>query len=261
MEAKHSNEAALSSSKKSQPPKTEISRNRDFLLHLEAYLAKRDGIDKLLKISRYASKIILASSLLPDNQPLTNRLKSFESSVGISRKAFRLGKFIQDVNSLRFSSFTSRQDLIFSIIAYGGEGLYYFIEQFVWLGKSGLIDKKYLTNLQKISAWCEFIGYIGSISLKVKELRRIEEDEACLLASIEISILRGIGYMDEEGRLRKLREKKLMKRLSVIQDLADGLMALADIRDGKGKFSGPLFVSLAGLLSAIISTHKNWVSC
>ncbi|GLT45867.1 hypothetical protein SLA2020_196670 [Shorea laevis] len=60
--------------------------------------------------------------------------------------------------------------------------------------------------------------------------------------------------------MKKLREKKLMKTLSTVQDLADGLMALADIRHGKGSPSGQLLVSSAGLQSAIISTHKNWVS-
>ncbi|CAI9116688.1 OLC1v1017901C1 [Oldenlandia corymbosa var. corymbosa] len=245
----------------SQNPNPRITKDRDFLLHLEAYLAKRDGIDKLLKISRYASKIVLASSILPDSQSLPPRLKSFESSVGLSRKAFRLGKFVQDINALRASGFSSGQDVILSIIAYGGEGLYYFVEQFVWLAKAGLIDKKNLISLQKMSAWCEFIGYIGSISLKVKELRRIDEDEACLVETIKISEVREIGCGDELKRLKKLKEKKLLKRLSVVQDLADGLMALADIRDGKGRLSAPLLISSAGLLSAIISTHKNWISC
>ncbi|KAL8514623.1 hypothetical protein ACS0TY_013633 [Phlomoides rotata] len=240
-------------------PAKSSSQNKDFLTHLEVYLSKRDGVDKLLKISRYASKIIVASSLLP-HEPLISRLRSFESSVGISRKAFRLGKFVQDVNALRASDFT-HLNLALSLIAYGGEGLYYFIEQLVWLGKAGLIDKKHLHALQKWSAWCEFVGYFGSVSLKVIELRQFGEEERCLLASIDISVLRGIKCGEEQERLRKLREKKLMKRLSVVQDLADTLMALADIRDGRGRLSAPLFVSSAGLLSALISTHKNWVSC
>lgn len=129
------------------------------------------------------------------------------------------------------------------------------------VGKAGLIDKKHLSSLQKISAWCEFIGYFGSVCLKLKELRMIEEDEKCFLSTIEVSELREIGCDQELVRLKKLREKKLMKRLSVVQDLADGLMALADIRDGKGRLSRPILLSSAGLLSAIISTHKNWVSC
>ncbi|KAJ0024929.1 hypothetical protein Pint_08915 [Pistacia integerrima] len=248
-------------SQTSQNPIQPISTNRDFLNHLEAYLAKRDGVDKLLKISRYATKIILASSVLPETLTVTGRLKSFESSVGLSRKAFRLGKFIQDVNALRNSGIDSREDLVLSIIAYGGEGLYYFVEQFVWLAKSGLIDAKHSRNLQKISAWAEFIGYIGSISIKFKDLKKIMEDEACLASTIEIAIARGNRFREEEQRMKKLREKKLMKKLSVVQDLADGLMALADLRDGKGALSAPLFVASAGLLSAIISTHKNWVSC
>lgn len=136
MEGKQQIEAAVPvSSKSPNESGPKISNNRDFFLHLEAYLAKRNGVDKLLKISRYASKIILASSVLPENQPLFNRLNSFESSVGVSRKAFRLGKFVQDVNAFRFSTLASRQDLILAVIAYGGEGLYYFVEQFVWLGK------------------------------------------------------------------------------------------------------------------------------
>lgn len=258
-------------SKASTPPipasdsKTTIKPNpkpdRDFLNHLEAYLAKRDGVDKLLKISRYTTKIILASSALPETLTLTHRLKSFESSVGLSRKAFRLGKFVQDVNALRNSHLDSKEDLALSVIAYGGEGLYYFVEQFIWLAKSGLIDPKHYRNLQKISAWAEFVGYIGSISLKFRDLNRIREDEACLESSIGIAITRGIGYKEENERLRKVREKKLMKKLSIVQDLADGLMALADIGDGKGLLLGPLSVSCAGLLSALISTHKNWMSC
>ncbi|XP_062082677.1 peroxisomal membrane protein 11A [Humulus lupulus] len=245
-------------------PKTPIQskpKDRDFLNRLEVYLAKRDGVDKLLKISRYATKIILASSALPETLPITGRLKSFESSVGLSRKAFRLGKFVQDVNALRNSQFDSKQGLALSVIAYGGEGLYYFVEQFVWLAKSGLIDPKHSRNLQKLSAWAEFIGYLGSISLKLRDLNRIGEDEACLKSSIGIAIVRGIGYQDEKEKLKKIREKKLMKKVSIFQDLADGLMALADIRNGKGVLLGPLSVSCAGLLSAIVSTHKNWVSC
>ncbi|KZV20202.1 peroxisomal biogenesis factor 11 family protein [Dorcoceras hygrometricum] len=241
-------------------PVKPTSNNRDFLTHLEIYLAKRDGVDKLLKISRYTTKIILASSIFTQ-QPLVTRLKSFESSVGISRKAFRLGKFVQDVNALRSTCLTDRLDLFLSVIAYGGEGLYYFIEQFVWLGKAGLIDKRHLPALQKWSAWCEFVGYFGSVSLKVRELRTLDAEEKCLVSSLDLAMLRGIACEEEEGKLRKLRDKKVMKRLSVVQDFADGFMSLADSRDGRGMLSSPVLVSAAGLLSALISSHKNWVSC
>ncbi|KAL6012384.1 hypothetical protein ACLOJK_002871 [Asimina triloba] len=231
-------------------PAPPSSDGRDSLARLEAYLAKRDGVDKLLKISRYASKIILASSLLPQSHP---RLKSFESSVGLSRKAFRLGKFVQDVNALR--SATHRDSggrAALAVLAYGGEGVYYFLEQFVWLGKAGLIDGRRLPALQKISAWAELIGYVGSIALKAMDLGEISE---------EVGRLRCAGGVKEAEKLRLLREKELLKKLSILQDFADGLMAVADVRDAKGPLAGPLLLSSAGLLSALISTHKNWISC
>ncbi|KAK9677880.1 hypothetical protein RND81_11G173700 [Saponaria officinalis] len=244
------------------PPPAAPPQNRDVLIHLEAYLAKRDGVDKLLKISRYASKLILSTSLLPESLPLTRRLKSFESSVGVSRKAFRLGKFIQDVNSLnsilRSRSSISRPNLALAVLAYGGEGVYYFLEQFVWLSKSGLIDARYARRLQIFSAWAEFVGYIGSISLKFQDLTLLNRNLACLSATVEISIARGDNCDDDRVKLRVLKDKTLLKKMSIVQDLADAFMALADIRDG---LSSPLLLSCAGLLSALISTHKNWVSC
>ena len=87
------------------------------------------------------------------------------------------------------------------------------------------------------------------------------EDEECLRSSVEIAGLRGEGCGEEEERLRKVREKKVMKRLSIVQDLADAVMALDDMLDGKGPFSRPVLMASAGLLSALISTHKNWKSC
>ncbi|KAG6585617.1 Peroxisomal membrane protein 11A, partial [Cucurbita argyrosperma subsp. sororia] len=227
----------------SKSPPSSAEKHRDFFNHLEAYLAKRDGVDKLLKISRYATKIILSSSALHESLPLTQRLKSFESNVGVSRKAFRLGKFVQDLNALRNSHFESSQELVLAIVAYGGEGIYYFIEQFIWLIKAGLIDKRYSSRLQKISAWAEFIGYIGSISLKFRDFNQIVEDEARLKASMDIAVSKGNGNREEEEKMKKLQAKKLMKKLSIVQDFADGFMALADIRDGNGRLSGPLFLS------------------
>ncbi|KAL5777960.1 hypothetical protein ACOSP7_010886 [Xanthoceras sorbifolium] len=56
-----------------------IIKDRDFLNHLEAHLAKRGGVDKLLKISNCATKILLAFSVLPETATLTHQLKRFAS--------------------------------------------------------------------------------------------------------------------------------------------------------------------------------------
>ncbi|CAL9037941.1 unnamed protein product [Musa banksii] len=228
--------------------------DRDFLLHLEAYLARRDGVDKLLKISRYAAKIALSAPSSPIPPALAPRLKAFESSVGLSRKAFRLGKFVQDLNALRAATggALNPTDRLLAAVAYGGEGVYYFVEQFVWLSKAGLIPAELSRRFQKISAWAELIGYFGSVALKARELRKI--------GSLIQSRIESGKSADCDEEIRKLRTKLLLKQLAVIQDLADGLMALGDVRDGEGFLSSSLLMASAGLLSALISTHKNWTS-
>ncbi len=110
---------------------------RPFLEHVEAYLARRDGVDKALKILRYTTKLLLASPLAPRApSEVSRKLKDFEASVGTSRKAFRLGKFIQNVNALKKTEIVSRQGFL-GLVANGGEGFYFFVEQFIWLVRSG----------------------------------------------------------------------------------------------------------------------------
>jgi hypothetical protein len=222
---------------------------RDFLAHLEAYLARRDGVDKLLKISRYAARLALAAAPLPP--PASARLKSFESSLGLSRKAFRLGKFVQDVNALR--AHPDPLPPLIVLLAYGGEGVYYFLEQFVWLAKAGLLPAHLLPRLQRLSAWAELLGYVGSITVKLGEVARME-------SSIK-AMRRKEGCGEENEAVRTMRQKLLLKRLSVVQDVADAFMALGDVTDGKGLLGSSTLTASAGLLSALISTHKNWNSC
>ncbi|KAI0530938.1 hypothetical protein KFK09_000486 [Dendrobium nobile] len=247
-------EAKPSQNLKPLLPSNSCNDRRDFLLHLEAYLARRDGVDKLLKISRYAAKIAIATSL--PSETLAPRLKAFESSVGLSRKAFRLGKFVQDINALRTAAGrpNSVVDLLLSAAAYGGEGVYYFLEQVVWLSKAGILSPELARKCQKVSAWAELIGYVGSITLKVKEVRKIR-------STIEAR-RRTVGSGDSDDvEIRKLSNKLFLKQLSIVQDLADGLMVLGDVRDGKGFLTDPLMMASAGMLSAFISSHKNWTSC
>ncbi|KAJ7557944.1 hypothetical protein O6H91_04G017100 [Diphasiastrum complanatum] len=238
---------------------------RPFLLHLEAYLARRDGVDKLLKIMRYTSKLLISSQHLVanTNPAVVARLREFEASVGTSRKAFRLGKFVQDLNALRGSSsnFSSKEGIL-ELIAYGGEGIYYFVEQFIWLAKAGLIDKRYSKKLQKLSAWAEFIGYFGSVSLKALEILALLDQETKIIDGFRKKSEGGEKELpaDLAKQLHKLQAKRFMKALSLIQDFADSLLSLSDILDERGVLANPSLLAFSGLVSALISAHKNWLS-
>ncbi|CAF2106350.1 unnamed protein product [Brassica napus] len=210
---------------------------RDFLNHLETYLAKRDGVDKLLKISRYTTKIILASSLIP--HPRNQSPDSPSQILRIKRRS--------QPQSLPSRQIRTRHQRPQSLAVAGLEPR-----------PRAATDTRLRRRRIKMSAWAELVGYVGSVSLKVRDLREIKEEEACVASTIEISVTRGIGCVGEEEKMRKLKEKKTMKVLSVLQDLADGLMAVADVRDGKvGVLSAPSVIASAGLFSAIISTHKD----
>ncbi|KAG8096303.1 hypothetical protein GUJ93_ZPchr0013g36889 [Zizania palustris] len=220
---------------------------RDFLVHVEAYLSCRDGVDKLLKISCYAARLALSVGPLPPAS--SARLKFFESSVGLSRKAFLLGKFIQSVNALRAHPHLPPPLVL---LAYGGQGVYYFLEQFVWLAKAGLLPAHLLPRLQRLGAWVDLLGHVGSITIKLEEVVKME-------SSVKMRRKEGCG--EESEVVRALRGKLLLKRMSVVQDLADVLMVLGDVTGAKGLLGSSTLMASAGLLSALISAHKNWNSC
>lgn len=62
---------------------------------------------------------------------IEQQLKLLETSIGTSRKAYRLGKFLQNVNAVRKMPVRAPHATL-EIIANIGEGLYYFVDQFQW---------------------------------------------------------------------------------------------------------------------------------
>ncbi|GFH13439.1 uncharacterized protein HaLaN_09325 [Haematococcus lacustris] len=86
-----------------------------------------------------------------------------------SAKAFRLGKFLQDLNNLRKSRATGATAIL-ELVAYGGEGIYYFIEQMVWLIKAGALSKEHEAQLTHMSAWAELLGYAANIWLSIPKV-------------------------------------------------------------------------------------------
>ena len=127
--------------------------------------------------------------------------------------------------------------------------------------KAGLIDKRHSKRLTKLSAWAEFIGYFGSVALKVIQVSSMIEQEAKMLQGMRKKAEGGIGPLMEIKELQALQAKRMMKTLSIVQDFADSLLALTDIRETNGVLDNPFLLAFAGLLSALISAQKNWKAC
>lgn len=59
--------------------------------------------------------------------------------------------------------------------------------------------------------------------------------------------------------IRLLSARRVLRTLGLVQDLADLLMVLAEVRPSKtGLRSRPAVLALAGLLSGCLSAYKNW---
>ena len=85
-----------------------------------------------LKIIRYAAKLALAITASDSSTKVVREgLSNLESSLGTSRKAYRLGKFLQNVNAVRKVHYPAPFSSL-EIIANVGDGVYYFVEQFQW---------------------------------------------------------------------------------------------------------------------------------
>eukprot|EP00955_Chlamydomonas_euryale_P059100 357281-Chlamydomonas_euryale.AAC.19 len=166
------------------------------------------------------------------------------------RKAFRLGKFLKDVDSLRKSRATGYLYLL-EALAYGGEGV---------LAKAGVLSAEQEKQLAYLSVWWEFIGYTGSISLSLIKLRELSYKEAILHASFEQKrVQQGVLDMSLNRQLASVRALKALRTAAIVQDIADAAIAINDILGGDLPMLGhPVTLALAGLLSGSISAHKNW---
>ncbi|GFZ15197.1 peroxin 11B [Actinidia rufa] len=114
----------------------------DTLDKLVIFLAKRDGIDKLVKTFQYVSKLLHwhAEAAHPG---LAHRAKQWEIASGLSRKAFRSGRFLTGLNAVRRNPGPNLTFQILSVLANAGEmGLEEEKKLFGSKEKSGEAEKR-----------------------------------------------------------------------------------------------------------------------
>lgn len=227
-----------------------------------------------LKIIRYAAKLALATTASdPSTKVVRDGLSSLESSLGTSRKAYRLGKFLQNVNAVRKVHYPAPFSSL-EIIANVGDGVYYFVEQFQWLVKAGVLPIKLGPRLTKISAGGELLGYVASITLTLLRLHNLLEREVALLAELKrrrrARAVAGEKLEANDGKddiliaeIRQLRTRRLLRTLGLAQDIADAFLAVSDLRGAASAtshsfLSSKSLLAIAGLVSGCISAYKNW---
>ncbi|XP_006652577.1 peroxisomal membrane protein 11-4 [Oryza brachyantha] len=218
----------------------------DTLDKLVVFLAKRDGIDKLVKTFQYVSK--LAHWAAESSNPgFAGRAKNWETSAGLSRKAFRTGRFLTGLNALRRAP---GEFGALAVLANAGEMVYFFFDHFTWLSRAGVLDAWLARRMSFISAFGESVGYVFFIAMDLIMIRRGLRQERKLLRD---------GGKDNEKEVKKIRMDRVMRLMATAANVADLIIGIADIEPNPF-CNHAVTLGISGLVSAWAGWYRNWPS-
>ncbi|KAL3598896.1 hypothetical protein D5086_006814 [Populus alba] len=220
---------------------------------LVIFLAKRDGIDKLVKTFQYVSKLVRwqVEATHPD---VAQRFKQWEVASGLGRKAFRTGRFLTGFNALRRGPGSTPTFKILAVLANAGEMVYFFFDHFLWLSRIGTLDAKLAGRMSFISAFGESFGYIFFIIADFIIIKEGLEEERRLLTSSKEDTSK-----DATESVRKIRADRVMRLMAVAANAADFIIALADIEPNPF-CNHAVTLGVSGLVSAWAGWYRNWPS-
>ncbi|XP_042441102.1 peroxisomal membrane protein 11-4-like [Zingiber officinale] len=210
---------------------------------LVVFLAKRDGIDKLVKTFQYVSKLVhwQAEASRPD---LARRAKSWEVASGLSRKAFRSGRFLTGFNALRRSPGSTPLFRFLAVFANAGEMVYFFFDHFLWLSRVGVLDAGLARRMSYVSAFGEALGYVFFVAMDAIMIKKGLAEEATAA---------------QEEEVRRIRGDRVMRLMAVAANLADFVIAVADIEPNPF-CNHAVTLGISGLVSAWAGWYRNWPS-
>lgn len=218
---------------------------------LVIFLAKRDGIDKLVKTFQYVSKLVHWHTEAT-NPEIANKIKQWEVASGLSRKAFRTGRFLTGFNALRRSPGSTPTFKFLAVLANAGEMVYFFFDHFLWLSRIGTLDPKLARKMSFISAFGESFGYIFFIISDFIIIKEGLEAEKKLVTSKEES-------KDGKESIRKIKADRVMRLMAVAANVADLVIGVADIEPNPF-CNHAVTLGISGLVSAWAGWYRNWPS-
>ncbi|KAG7030838.1 Peroxisomal membrane protein 11-4, partial [Cucurbita argyrosperma subsp. argyrosperma] len=217
---------------------------------LVIFLAKRDGIDKLVKTFQYVSKLV-HWHLETSHPDKATRAKNWELASGISRKAFRTGRFLTGFNALRRSPGSTPTFRFLAVLSNAGEMVYFFFDHLLWLSRIGTLDATLAKKMSFISAFGESFGYIFFIVADLIMLKQGIEAERKLQSSE--------AEDSKRENVKKIRGDRVMRLMAVAANVADLLIALAEIEPNPF-CNHTITLGISGLVSAWAGWYRNWPS-
>lgn len=217
---------------------------------LVIFLAKRDGIDKLVKTFQYVSKLVHWQTE-PTNPDIARRFKHWEVSSGLSRKAFRTGRFLTGFNTLRRNTPSTPILRFLATLGNAGEMVYFFFDHLLWLSRIGTLEPKLAKKMSFISAFGESFGYVFFI---VSDFILIKEG-----VEMERKLVASASEDKSAEKIRKIRGDRIMRLMAVAANVADLIIALAEIEPNPFCCHS-VTLGISGLVSAWAGWYRNWPS-
>ncbi|XP_050221221.1 peroxisomal membrane protein 11B [Mercurialis annua] len=217
---------------------------------LVVFLAKRDGIDKLVKTFQYVSKLVNWQAET-SHPKLAQSFKQWEVASGLSRKAFRTGRFLTGFNALRRNPGSSATLKRLAVFANAGEMVYFFFDHFLWLSRIGTLDAKLAKKMSFISAFGESVGYIFFV---ISDFIMIREG-----LRKQRNLIVGSKEEEVEENIKKIREDRVMRLMGVSANIADLIIAIAEIEPNR-ICNHTVTLGICGLVSAWAGWYRNWPS-
>lgn len=216
---------------------------------LVVFLAKRDGIDKLVKTFQYVSKLVNYQVEI-SNPNIALRAKKWEVASGLSRKAFRTGRFLTGFNAIRRAPGSNKTFQLLAVLANAGEMVYFFFDHFLWLSRIEVLDPKLARRMSFISAFGESFGYIFFIITDLILIREgVRKQKSIAMEKPS----------DSDEEVRKLKIDRTMRLMGVAANVADLIIAVADIEPNPF-CNHAITLGISGLVSAWAGWYRNWPS-
>lgn len=208
------------------------------------YLNKAESRDKICRAIQYGSKF------LSNGQPGT--AQNVDKQTSLARKVFRLFKFVNDLHAL-ISPVPAGTPVPIILLGKSKNALlstFLFLDQIVWLGRSGIYKNKERTELiGRISLFCWMGSSVCSTLVELGELGRLSAS----IKKLEKELKGSDKHQNEQYRAKfqKYNDRSLaLVRAAMDIVVAAGLLQLAP------KKVTPRVTGAFGFVTSLIACYQ-----
>ncbi|CAL4912223.1 unnamed protein product [Urochloa decumbens] len=208
------------------------------------YLNKAEARDKICRAIQYGSKFI------SNGEPGT--AQDVDKSTALARKVFRLLKWVNDLHAL-ISPPAKGTPLTLVLLGKSKNALlstFLFLDQFVWLGRTGIIKNPEATNrVARISLYCWMASSVCASLVELGELKRLSKSMR--------KLARELRYTDKyENEQYQNKMKQSDERLLALVKAAMDVVVAAGLLQLAPKKITPRVTGAFGFITSLISCYQ-----